>query len=81
VFYNRGFSAFENAMVELNAHAKEEVSTTSQRLQIVTMGSLPARHLAHALLNVIVHTSAEAKELLQFRPVEDKVRCDQYSAE
>lgn len=41
----------------------------------------PARHLAHALLNVVVHALAKAEQLLQLRPVEEDIRGNQHSTE
>jgi hypothetical protein len=58
-----------------------EIKLAQHPSTLRSASSLPARHLAHALLNVIIHASAETENLLQFGPVEDKVRCDQYRAE
>jgi hypothetical protein len=44
------------------------------------LDGLPARHLAHAFFDIIIHTAAEAKQLLQLGPVEDKVCGNEHSA-
>lgn len=59
VSYVTAFSALKDAMVELNAHATNQVSKYSKSSWQGT--SLPARHLAHALLDIIVHASAKAE--------------------
>jgi hypothetical protein len=66
-------------VVKFNAHAeKKSVWLSSVSADVI---GLPARHLAHALLNIIIHASSKAKQLLQLGPIEDKVRRDKHSAE